>query len=229
MVVNKNKVILYGFVSQAISSQSFSTLLVHNPENLNGVTGNTLSRILSVAAIKDEKLKSITSDSEIYDPTIHDSNPFSSFQTNSFFNKERIISTYSGVEENQDNTNNKPDMPFLLDANVIDGELDKSNGKLFVELTWNSAVDDNTDLEGLTYAIKMGTTSGSENIVSSNSSINGVRKSAGKGNAEHNTKWKIALEPGTYYWSVQSIDNAQTGSEFSSETVSYTHLTLPTT
>lgn len=219
LVVNKNKVILYGFVSQAISSQSFSTLLVHNPENLNGVTGNTLSRILSVAAIKDEKLKSITSDSEIYDPTIHDSNPFSSFQTNSFFNKERIISTYSGVEENQDNTNNKPDMPFLLDANVIDGELDKSNGKLFVELTWNSAVDDNTDLEGLTYAIKMGTTSGSENIVSSNSSINGVRKSAGKGNAEHNTKWKIALEPGTYYWSVQSIDNAQTGSEFSSENV----------
>lgn len=219
LVVNKNKVILYGSVSQAISSQSFSTLLVHNPENLNGVTGNTLSRILSVAAIKDGKLKSITSDSEIYDPTIHDSNPFSSFQTNSFFNKERIISADSDVEENQDNTNNKPDMPFLLDANVIEGELDKSNGKLFVELTWNSAVDDNTDLEGLTYAIKMGTTSGGENIVSSNSSINGVRKSAGKGNAEHNTKWKIALEPGTYYWSVQSIDNAQTGSEFSSENV----------
>jgi hypothetical protein len=219
LIVNKNKVILYGSVSQAISSQSFSTLLVHNPENLNGVTGNTLSRILSVAAIKDGKLKSITSDSEIYNPTIHDSNPFSSFQTDSFFNKERIISTDSDVEENQDYTNNKPDMPFLLDANVIEGELDKSNGKLFVELTWNSAVDDNTDLEGLTYAIKMGTTSGSENIVSSNSSINGVRKSAGKGNAEHNTKWKIALEPGTYYWSVQSIDNAQTGSEFSSENV----------
>ena len=175
--------------------------------------------MLSVAALINGKLKSITSESEIYDADIHDSKPFATVQTNSLFRKESKSFTSLNVEEPQSNINKKPDMPFLLDATVIEGQLDKSQGKLFVELTWNSAVDDNTDLEGLTYAIKMGTSTGGENIVSSNSSINGVRKSSGKGNAEHNTKWKIALEPGTYYWSVQSIDNAQTGSEFSSEDV----------
>jgi hypothetical protein len=217
--VNGKRVILYGDVTRTISSQSFSSIIVHKSENLNGVVGNSLTRVLSVAALINGKLKSITSESEIYDADIHDSKPFATVQTNSLFRKESKSFTSLNVEEPQSNINKKPDMPFLLDATVIEGQLDKSQGKLFVELTWNSAVDDNTDLEGLTYAIKMGTSTGGENIVSSNSSINGVRKSSGKGNAEHNTKWKIALEPGTYYWSVQSIDNAQTGSEFSSEDV----------
>lgn len=131
------------------------------------------------------------------------------------------VGMFNSDQSNEDtkDTNVKPDMPYLLNTTVIDGELDKSLGKLFVELSWRSAVDDNTDLEGLSYAIKMGTSSGTEDVVSSNSSVNGVRKGSGKGNAEHNTKWKIALAPGTYYWSVQSVDNAQTGSEFSFEDV----------
>jgi hypothetical protein len=177
--------------------------------------------------------KSITADSKIYDPLTDDLASFTtktsgkaSKKTKTKILRSSLFSKNSSSSTNADdivadgqNTNVKPDMPFLLNSTVLDGELDKSLGKLFVELTWNSAVDDNTDLEGLSYAIKMGTSPGAEDVVSSNSSVNGVRKAAGKGNAEHNTKWKIALKPGTYYWSVQSIDNGQTGSEFSFEDV----------
>jgi hypothetical protein len=233
VVTNKNNVILYGDVTKAFSRQDFSTILVHNSENLKGEVGNSLQRILSVAALKDGKLKSITADSKIYDPLTDDLASFttkiegkSSKNTKTKILRSSLFSKNSSSSTNADdtvtdiqNTNVKPDMPFLLNSTVLDGVLDKSLGKIFVELTWNSAVDDNTDLEGLSYAIKMGTSPGAEDVVSSNSSVNGVRKAAGKGNAEHNTKWKIALKPGTYYWSVQSIDNGQTGSEFSFEDV----------
>jgi hypothetical protein len=235
LLANENKVIIYGDVTKAFSRQEFTTILIHDQENIHGEIGNTIKSIKSVAAVKDGKLKSITANSKIYDPITDDLEQFST----SIFNAERLLSnsainsslnsekksqrTFITTNESSsiqsNNTNVKPDMPYLLNSTVVDGELDKALGKLFVELSWRSAVDDNTDLEGLSYAIKMGTSPGAENIVSSNSSLNGVRKAAGKGNAEHNTKWKIALEPGTYYWSVQSIDNAQTGSEFSFEDV----------
>lgn len=234
ILTNKNKIVLYGDVSKVFSRQTFTTILIHNNQNSNQLSGNTLQRILSVAALKDGKLKSITADSKIYDSEKDNLSGFSQssivgdikLQTSkisSYSNNKLKSTSFRAFSEDQNteinNTNVKPDMPYLLNTTVVDGELDKSLGKLFVELSWRSAVDDNTDLEGLSYAIKMGTSSGAENVVSSNSSVNGVRKAAGKGNAEHNTKWKIALEPGTYYWSVQSIDNAQTGSEFSFENV----------
>ena len=233
VVTNKNNVILYGDVTKAFSKQDFTTVLVHNNENSQGEVGNSLQRILSVAALKDGKLKAITADSKIYDPNTDDLASFTtktsgkaSKKTKTKILRSSLFSKNSSSSTNADdtvadaqNTNVKPDMPFLLNSSVLDGVLDKSLGKIFVELTWNSAVDDNTDLEGLSYAIKMGTSPGAEDVVSSNSSINGVRKAAGKGNAEHNTRWKIALKPGTYYWSVQSVDNGQTGSEFSFEDV----------
>jgi hypothetical protein len=50
--------------------------------------------------------------------------------------------------------------------------------------------------------------------MSSNSNANGKRKTARKGNAEHNLKWNLRLPSGTYYWSVQAIDASYTGSEF---------------
>jgi hypothetical protein len=38
----------------------------------------------------------------------------------------------------------------------------------------------------------------------------------GKGNAEHNLKWRLSLAVGTYYFSVQAIDASYAGSAFSS-------------
>ena len=51
--------------------------------------------------------------------------------------------------------------------------------------------------------------------MSSNSNPNGLRKTAEKGNAEHNLKWKVSLPNGEYYWSVQAIDASYNGSKFS--------------
>ena len=50
-----------------------------------------------------------------------------------------------------------------------------------------------------------------------NASETGIRTIPSKGNAEHNLKWKIALSPGKYYWSVQAVDASFIGSAFSDE------------
>jgi hypothetical protein len=84
-----------------------------------------------------------------------------------------------------------------------------------VELSWLAASDDHTLSEGLTYAIKIGTTPGSENIMGANANTTGIRKVSGKGNVEHNKKWRLSLPVGVYYWSVQAIDASYSGSEFS--------------
>ena len=54
-----------------------------------------------------------------------------------------------------------------------------------------------------------------DEIMSPNANLNGLRKTAEKGNVEHNLKWKLSLSPGTYYASIQAIDAAYLGSAFS--------------
>jgi hypothetical protein len=84
-----------------------------------------------------------------------------------------------------------------------------------VELSWLAASDDHTPSAGLTYAIKIGTTPGAENIMGANANTTGKRKVSEKGNVEHNKKWRLSLPVGIYYWSVQAIDASYSGSEFS--------------
>ena len=88
-------------------------------------------------------------------------------------------------------------------------------GKVAVEFSWNPSTDDYTGQSGLTYSLKIGTTENGDEIMSPNANLNGSRKTAEKGNVEHNLKWKLSLSPGTYYSSVQSIDAAYLGSAFS--------------
>ena len=95
--------------------------------------------------------------------------------------------------------------------------LDASSSKTIVEINWSASNDDTTPNTAISYALRLGTSPGAEDVISSGSSDNGFRKYARKGNAEHNTSWKIALEPGTYYASVQSIDASYVGSSFSNE------------
>ena len=108
--------------------------------------------------------------------------------------------------------NNPPTAPVLKDVKVLS---DTENSlEIPVEFEWNAATDDHTPSEGLTYAIKIGITPGGEEIMSSNSNINGVKKDAEKGNVEHNLKWKLSLPEGTYYYAVQSVDASYSGSAF---------------
>jgi hypothetical protein len=126
--------------------------------------------------------------------------------------------------------NNAPSVPLLpTNASKILSSVATTAGKYPVELSWNSSTDDHTPSTGLTYAIKIGSTPGGEEIMSANSNSDGTRKVSTKGNAEHNTKWKVSLPIGKYYWSVQAIDASYSGSAFTEPQqfdVSVTGITL---
>jgi hypothetical protein len=114
------------------------------------------------------------------------------------------------------NINETPSVPGLPSVPVkLLNNVSSKVGTYPVELSWLAASDDHTRSDGLTYAIKIGTTPGSENIMGANSNVSGIRKVSGKGNAEHNKKWRLSLPVGIYYWSVQAIDASYSGSEFS--------------
>lgn len=72
---------------------------------------------------------------------------------------------------------------------------------------------------GYSYNIKIGTTSGGGEIVSCNALPNGKLSVVEMGNASLRGFYLLnkKLEPGTYYWSVQAIDNAFRGGEFAAE------------
>lgn len=106
-------------------------------------------------------------------------------------------------------TNLPPEAPANLSAQPM------SNS---VKLMWNRATDDHTPQLGLSYNIKIGTTPGGADIVQPMSSISGYRRIKELGNAQLNTFFILNdLSPGTYYWSVQAIDNAFIGGAFAEE------------
>ncbi|MGH7493337.1 MAG: fibronectin type III domain-containing protein [bacterium] len=88
-----------------------------------------------------------------------------------------------------------------------------------VTLNWNKATDNETPQNGLTYNLRIGTTPGGTQIVSPMANVTtGYRRIPKLGNTNHNTGWIVHnLKPGTYYWSVQAIDNAFAGSPFAAE------------
>ena len=98
--------------------------------------------------------------------------------------------------------NRPPTKPLVNEAIILD-DVQTVDGNVSVEFSWNSSTDDWTSETGLTYSLRIGTSPGSDNIMSSGSNKSGKRKVPEKGNAEHNLKWKVSLKPGTYYWSVQ--------------------------
>jgi len=81
-----------------------------------------------------------------------------------------------------------------------------------VTLNWNRATDGETAPADLTYNLRVGTTPSGENIISPTSISPQL---AQNGNVDRNNSWTLNnLEPGTYYWTVQAVDSAFTGSEF---------------
>ncbi|NOR45208.1 MAG: hypothetical protein GQ534_06425, partial [Candidatus Delongbacteria bacterium] len=97
-----------------------------------------------------------------------------------------------------------------------------------VALSWDKATDTETPQYGLSYNLYLGTSSLNGEIQESMSDIsNGYRKVVSLGNTNQNNSWTIKdLQGGTYYWSVQAIDHAFAGSEFSAEQ-SFTILGIP--
>ncbi|MGK7890461.1 MAG: FG-GAP-like repeat-containing protein [Leptolyngbyaceae cyanobacterium] len=87
-----------------------------------------------------------------------------------------------------------------------------------VTFNWQKATDVQTPQNGLTYNLRIGTTPGGCEIMAPMSTSTGKRMVVEMGNTNHNTSWIIKnLAPGTYYWSVQSVDTGYMGSAFTTE------------
>lgn len=119
---------------------------------------------------------------------------------------------YSKVYRNNSSiVNSIPATPNSLSYNIVNGNE--------VELSWSKIQNDETPPNGLSYNLRVGTTSGGCEIISPMSNpITGKRRIVNLGNTNHNNSWTIkGLSPGTYYWSVQAIDNNFAGSQFATE------------
>lgn len=88
-----------------------------------------------------------------------------------------------------------------------------------VVLTWSPATDTETPSQGLSYNLRVGTTSGGSEVMSPDADpATGARRLPSLGNAGHTNRWVLSNLPrGTYYWSVQAIDTGLAGSPFAAE------------
>jgi len=104
------------------------------------------------------------------------------------------------------------------DPPTAPGGLATAVGPTAVSLQWTPATDPNQP-SGLTYNLRVGTAPGKADIVSPASDlITGTRRSPAPGNAGPSLNWSInSLRPGTYYWSVQAVDNSFAGGPFATE------------
>ncbi len=84
----------------------------------------------------------------------------------------------------------------------------------YVQLEWQSG-----GMLQNTWNLRIGTSPGASDIVNPLSDEqSGFRRMPVKGNVSVDTSWVLfGLDPGTYYWSVQSVDHCFAGSEFAEE------------
>ena len=82
-----------------------------------------------------------------------------------------------------------------------------------------SAATRKTPVPGLTYNLRVDPDLGGSNVVSPEAAANGFRRVAQWGNMQQNLSASLTgLKDGTnYYWSVQAVDTAFTGSAFASQ------------
>ncbi len=117
----------------------------------------------------------------------------------------------SNYIENSYALNKAPVSPQIAGSQIVS----QVGSQFLVQLNWKAASDDNTPSDGLTYAVSIGTKAGSSDILDGNAALNtGIRKTPDMGNAGKNTSMNVLLSPGTYYWTVQSIDGSNAGSKF---------------
>jgi len=119
--------------------------------------------------------------------------------------------------------NSVPNPPSNLQTSVVGQN---------ATLSWSAASDSQTPTDGLTYNLRMGTSSGGVDAVSPMAFVgggdDGLRKIAALGSQNHNTSWTLNLsDDTTYYWSVQALDTGFMGSEFAGEGT-FTINALPT-
>ena len=115
-------------------------------------------------------------------------------------------------ENHRTTSNTAPAAPTGLSAS--------SNGAgTSMTFSWTATTDTETSANGLSYNLKVGTTSGGNEVMAAMASSAGVRRLPDMGNVGQNTSWTVSdlSASTTYYWSVQTIDNGLKGSSFATE------------
>lgn len=114
------------------------------------------------------------------------------------------------------NHNTVPSVPSNLRASIAGN---------YVNFQWNSSLDTQTPSLGLSYAIRIGTTPGGNQISSTMSDAFGYRLISAQGLITSVCSWSILSSslPEYFYWSVQAIDGAFAGSAFAIEQAYNTH------
>ena len=115
--------------------------------------------------------------------------------------------------------NNRPSAPA---APVLSYD----NGLLTI--SWGNGVDDKTATADLTYALRIGTTAGGNDILAAHANADGSRRNFIDGNMGKEHSYTINLRtyaPATVYVAVQAIDAQHSGSTWSTEAaVAHTYL-----
>ena len=96
--------------------------------------------------------------------------------------------------------------------------LSYSNGLLTI--TWGNGADDKTAINDLTYALRVGTTSGGNDILAAHANADGTRRNFLDGNMGKAHSYTIDLRtynPSTIYVAIQAIDAQHFGSVWSQE------------
>ncbi len=103
-----------------------------------------------------------------------------------------------------------PSTPFQLDTEWTDG---------VIELRWSHALTTEPSNEHVSYNVRVGTGPGLSDVVSPMSDTRtGWLRAPQPGNASISSLFRLQdLEEGTYYWSVQAVNNALIASEFATE------------
>ena len=105
--------------------------------------------------------------------------------------------------------NSRPLPPANLHSQVSAGA---------VQLEWDAGSDDQTAEAGLMYNLRVGTQPGRGDVFSAYADPStGRRQLTGPGNVWQARSRRMNLPRGTYYWSVQTVDQAYAGSAFAEE------------
>jgi len=112
--------------------------------------------------------------------------------------------------------NTSPDPPSVLSAQVYEDS---------VKISWSSGRDNES--QHLCYNLRIGTTPGGNDVLSSLSHEDGYRKRVSTGNMQmaHSFTFRNPAPATTYYYSVQALDQAYAASQWAEERVFISSLT----